>query len=174
VGFPGIAALARRYGFTVYIDGPNIYGGMRAMVYVPEGLLAARPDNLESVTAPPISTPIEVAAAPAAVGSAHAAPAPVTLSAAPAAPVAEAEPLPAADPTPTGQSSTVHEITPGGLPRRRRRSVALPASARGPRTDTGQPHTDTGLPRVDIAEAWQTGSTSGRAAAHDNSEGMTS
>lgn len=146
----------------MYIDGPNIYGGMRAMVYVPEGLLAARPDNLESVTAPPISTPIEVAAAPAAVGSAHAAPAPVTLSAAPAAPVAEAEPLPAADPTPTGQSSTVHEITPGGLPRRRRRSVALPASARGPRTDTGQPHTDTGLPRVDIAEAWQTGSTSGR------------
>ncbi|PPJ24625.1 ATP-binding protein [Nocardia nova] len=174
VGFPGIAALARRYGFTVYIDGPNIYGGMRAMVYVPEGLLAARPDNLESVTAPPISTPIEVAAIPAAGGSAHAAPAPVTLSAAPAAPVAEAEPLPAADPTPTGQSSTVHEITPGGLPRRRRRSVALPASARGPRTDTGQPHTDTGLPRVDIAEAWQTGSTSGRAAAHDNSEGMTS
>ncbi|WP_324190651.1 ATP-binding protein [Nocardia nova] len=177
VGFPGIAALARRYGFTVYIDGPNIYGGMRAMVYVPEGLLAARPDNLESVTAPPISTPIEVAAAPAAVGSANAAPAPVSLTAAPVAavaPVAEAEPLPAADPTPTGQSSTVHEITPGGLPRRRRRSVALPASARGPRTDTGQPHTDTGLPRVDIAEAWQTGSTSGRAAAHDNSEGMTS
>ncbi|WP_169811548.1 ATP-binding protein, partial [Nocardia harenae] len=36
VGFPGVAALARRYGFTVYIDGPNAYGGMRAMVYIPE------------------------------------------------------------------------------------------------------------------------------------------
>ncbi|WP_308188571.1 ATP-binding protein [Nocardia spumae] len=190
VGFPGIAALARRYGFTVYIDGPNIYGGMRAMVYVPEGLLAARPDNAaESVTAPPISTPVETPAAapapvavpapaPVAVPSSIDIPAAVSISPAPAPVAAVPEPVSSstADPNPTGQSSTVHEITPGGLPRRRRRSVAAPASARGPRTDTGLsgPRTDTALPRVDIAEAWQTGSTSGRAAAHDNSEGMTS
>jgi hypothetical protein len=42
IGFPGIAALARRYGFNVYVDGPNAYGGMRAMIYVPEQLLAAQ------------------------------------------------------------------------------------------------------------------------------------
>ncbi len=198
VGFPGIAALARRYGFTVYIDGPNIYGGMRAMVYVPEGLLTARPEAaLESMTAPPISAPAEVAVPaaatmsaavassidiPAAVNIAPApAPAPTPIPApapAPAAVAAVPEParLPDADPNPTGQSSTVHEITPGGLPRRRRRSVALPVSARTARTESGPsgPHTDTALPRVDIAEAWQTGSTTGRAAAHDNSEGMTS
>lgn len=171
VGFPGIAALARRYGFTVYIDGPNIYGGMRAMVYVPEGLLAARPEAIDTAIAPPLSAPAEIPAAPAVATSAVAnnidIPAAVSISSAASGSVAEPTPLPAADPTPTGQSSTVHEITPGGLPRRRRRSVAVPASARGPRTDTG-------LPRVDIAEAWQTGSTSGRAAAHDNSEGMTS
>ncbi|MEV5649661.1 ATP-binding protein [Nocardia sp. NPDC052254] len=201
VGFPGIAALARRYGFTVYIDGPNIYGGMRAMVYVPEGLLTARPEAaLESMTAPPISAPAEAPApamaAPAPVANNIDIPAPVNIAPMPVptavpapaavpAPIAAAAPvaavpepvrLPDADPNPTGQSSTVHEITPGGLPRRRRRSVAVPVSARTPRTESGPsgPHTDTALPRVDIAEAWQTGSTAGRAAAHDNSEGMTS
>ncbi|MEU6558747.1 ATP-binding protein [Nocardia nova] len=211
VGFPGIAALARRYGFTVYIDGPNIYGGMRAMVYVPEGLLTTRPDAaLESPAAPPISAPAETAVPAAAAVSASVpaaastmsnihvpvavdntptpdiAPAPLAPAPAPAAPPAPA-PIPVAavpepirqldvDPNPTGQTSTVHEITPGGLPRRRRRSVSVPVSARTPRTDSGPsgPNTDIGLPRVDIAEAWQTGSTSGRAAAHDNSEGMTS
>ncbi|MBC7299951.1 MAG: sensor histidine kinase [Nocardia sp.] len=39
VGFPGVAALARRYGFAAYVDGPNIYGGTRAMVFVPAALL---------------------------------------------------------------------------------------------------------------------------------------
>jgi hypothetical protein len=39
IGFPGVAALARRYGFDVYVDGPNAYGGMRAMIYIPEPLL---------------------------------------------------------------------------------------------------------------------------------------
>ncbi|WP_327141544.1 ATP-binding protein [Nocardia sp. NBC_01327] len=41
IGFPSIAALVRRYGFSVYVDGPNMYGGVRAMVYIPESLLMA-------------------------------------------------------------------------------------------------------------------------------------
>ncbi|RMI35419.1 ATP-binding protein [Nocardia stercoris] len=40
LGFPAIAALARRYGFSIGIDGPNAYGGMRATVFVPDRLLA--------------------------------------------------------------------------------------------------------------------------------------
>ncbi|RDI69225.1 hypothetical protein DFR76_101763 [Nocardia pseudobrasiliensis] len=213
VGFPGIAALARRYGFTVYIDGPNAYGGMRAMVYIPEALLAQPP-------APQV--PAEITAAPAAAALTRAeaaapvsveAAAPVTVSIVPAAETPTAPPLPApaaqaaienqfppaeltrptavpepaGDPTPTtisapvaairpapeltrdedADESTVHDITPGGLPRRRRRTVAVSTLTRGPRTDDA-------LPRTDIAAAWHSGSQSGRAAAYDHTEGMTS
>lgn len=138
VGFPGIAALARRYGFTVYIDGPNVYGGMRAMVYIPESLLVTK-QNVQEV-----------------------------------APVTEAQPDPVTVPAPDApsersgedeQSLAVHEITSGGLPKRRRRTVAL--APVGPRTEPG-------LARPEIAAAWQTGSKSGRAAASDDTEGMTS
>ncbi|MET7771764.1 sensor histidine kinase [Nocardia sp. NPDC005366] len=138
VGFPGIAALARRYGFTVYIDGPNAYGGMRAMVYVPEALLAAPTKNDE-----PAATPIE-------------------------AKVLEPALVPAG-PEPASEESefAVHDITSGGLPKRRRRMVA-PTSAR-PRIAGSDSATPSGPARPDIAAAWQTGSKSGRAAADDNS-----
>ncbi|WP_416382391.1 sensor histidine kinase [Nocardia transvalensis] len=206
VGFPGIAALARRYGFTVYIDGPNAYGGMRAMVYIPEGLLA-QPVTQQAPAAAPapaeISAPAAVpslaeASAPAAASASTELTTPVAVSAPteltrPVAVSTPAEltrptavPEPAGDPTPTTVSapvvpvkpvpepadnaeeqSTVHEITPGGLPRRRRRTVAVSTLSRGPRTETA-------LPRSDIAAAWHSGSQSGRAAAYEHTEGMTS
>ncbi|MBF6130793.1 sensor histidine kinase [Nocardia brasiliensis] len=147
VGFPGIAALARRYGFTVYIDGPNVYGGMRAMVYIPEALLMTPQPGQEVVPAHEQSA-TEVAPP---------APAPV-----PAAREVERE-----EPSESEQFA-VHEITSGGLPKRRRRTVAL--APVGPRTEPG-------LARPDVAAAWHTGSQSGRAAATDHSEhteGMTS
>ncbi|WP_446222038.1 sensor histidine kinase [Nocardia sp. IBHARD005] len=64
VGFPGVAALARRYGFAAYVDGPNIYGGTRAMVFVPAALLVTatevhRPKHAEApdpvAPPPPVS-----------------------------------------------------------------------------------------------------------------------
>ncbi|AFU01222.1 ATP-binding protein [Nocardia brasiliensis] len=148
VGFPGIAALARRYGFTVYIDGPNVYGGMRAMVYIPEALLMTQQPGQDVVPAHE-QPAAEVAPPPA--------PAPV-----PAAREPQRE-----EPSESEQFA-VHEITSGGLPKRRRRTVAL--APVGPRTEPG-------LARPDVAAAWHTGSQSGRAAATDHSEhteGMTS
>ena len=121
VGFPGIAALARRYGFSVHVDGPNIFGGMRAMVYVPSALLVS--GDAPRLPEPELAAPAHI---------------PV--------PVAEVE-SPGAD---------VHEITSGGLPKRRRRPVA-PDSA-GVITESGQA-------RPDLAAAWRSGSRSGRAAA---------
>ncbi|MGV9409863.1 sensor histidine kinase [Nocardia sp. NPDC003693] len=53
IGFPSIAALARRYGFNVYVDAPNAYGGVRAMVYIPETLLVAPQDVKEQPVAIP-------------------------------------------------------------------------------------------------------------------------
>ncbi|UGT68747.1 sensor histidine kinase [Nocardia gipuzkoensis] len=138
VGFPGIAALARRYGFTVYIDGPNVYGGMRAMVYIPESLLVT-PQNVQEVA--PVT---------------EAKPEPVTVP---------AQDAPSEQPSEDEQPLTLSEITSGGLPKRRRRTVAL--APVGPRTEPG-------LARPEIAAAWHTGSKSGRAAASDDTEGMTS
>ncbi|MEV0293811.1 sensor histidine kinase [Nocardia sp. NPDC050710] len=136
VGFPGIAALARRYGFTVYIDGPNAYGGMRAMVYIPEALLVtpAKTDEPAAPAAAPVEEPVLVPAA-------------------------------AEDASEESQFA-VHDITSGGLPKRRRRVVA-PASSVRPRVARTE---STPAPaRPDIAAAWQTGSKTGRAAAGDGS-----
>jgi hypothetical protein len=57
VGFPGIAALIRRYGFTVYVDSPNVYGGMRAMIYIPETLLAAPQPDGDGIAASAVAEP---------------------------------------------------------------------------------------------------------------------
>lgn len=154
VGFPGIAALARRYGFTVYIDGPNIYGGMRAMVYIPEALLVTAPRTVAEPAAP------AVAPAPAPVASADEKP--FELSPVPVLAGVSEQPA-------ENEEFAVHEITSGGLPKRRRRAVApVPAANAGTESDAGQA-------RPEIASAWQTGSKSGReAAASDNSEGMSS
>ncbi|MGV9667463.1 ATP-binding protein [Nocardia niigatensis] len=99
VGFPGVAALARRYGFSVYIDGPNMYGGMRAMVFIPEALLAA-----------PAPTPVAVAA-PTPV------PAPARI------------PAPDPEPTVVAMDSVPQDLTAGGLPKRRRRSASVSVAA---------------------------------------------
>ncbi|WP_280415640.1 ATP-binding protein [Nocardia carnea] len=198
VGFPGIAALARRYGFTVYIDGPNAYGGMRAMVYIPEALLVApKADNDNDALSNGGPAPRELAAVPggqassvssgngnaltgstmSARGGAHAA---TETGAHAAVPAAAEAPAPgewasageSAEDAGTEQRTTVHDITSGGLPRRRRRAAAVPADIND--RLSGQPRTEPGQARPDIAAAWQSGSKSGRAAATENTEGMTS
>ncbi|MFQ6326772.1 MULTISPECIES: ATP-binding protein [unclassified Nocardia] len=156
VGFPGIAALARRYGFTVYIDGPNVYGGMRAMVYIPEALLVApQPGNGGVAAVAPAAAPAEPLPVPVAVG-AH-------------------------ERSDEEQAFSVHDITSGGLPKRRRRTTAPAAAPAG----AARSDTEPGLARPDVAAAWQSGSKTGRAAAtdslpianntpSDHTEGMTS
>ena len=110
VGFPGIAALARRYGFTVYIDGPNVYGGMRAMVYIPEALLVTAVANAEPAV--PTVTP-----APEPVPTAAAEDKPFELSPVPVLAGVGEQPA-------ENEEFAVHEITSGGLPKRRRRAVS--------------------------------------------------
>ncbi|MFI6364924.1 ATP-binding protein [Nocardia sp. NPDC050630] len=154
VGFPGIAALARRYGFTVYIDGPNVYGGMRAMVYIPEALLVTAVTNAEPAV--PAVTP-----APEPVPTTAAEDKPFELSPVPVLAGVGEQPA-------ENEEFAVHEITSGGLPKRRRRAVSSVPAQTGTESEAGQA-------RPEIASAWQMGSKSGReAAASDNSEGMSS
>ncbi|WP_278262021.1 sensor histidine kinase [Nocardia sp. AG03] len=124
VGFPGIAALARRYGFSVHVDGPNIFGGMRAMVYVPAALLVS--GAAPRLPEPELTAPAHV-------------------------------PVPVPDLVEPERGAEVHEITSGGLPKRRRRPVA-PDSAGAATEEAGQA-------RPELAAAWHSGSRSGRAAA---------
>ncbi|WP_280421373.1 ATP-binding protein [Nocardia carnea] len=194
VGFPGIAALARRYGFTVYIDGPNAYGGMRAMVYIPEALLVApKAENDNDALSNGGPAPRELAAVPggqassvssgngnalagntmSAPGGAHAATETGAHAAAEASTRGEwASAAESAEDTGTEQRTTVHDITSGGLPRRRRRAAAVPGDIND--RLSGQSRTEPGQARPDIAAAWQSGSKSGRAAASEHTEGMTS
>lgn len=196
VGFPGIAALARRYGFTVYIDGPNAYGGMRAMVYIPEALLVApKADNDNDALPNGSAAPRELAAVPggqassvssgtgnalagntlSAAGPAHSAGdtgAHAAVSAPAEASAGEWAPAGSAEDTDNEQRTTVHDITSGGLPRRRRRAAAVPADIND--RLSGQSRNEPGQARPDIAAAWQSGSKSGRAAASEHTEGMTS
>ncbi|MFI6867442.1 sensor histidine kinase [Nocardia sp. NPDC050406] len=147
VGFPSIAALARRYGFTVYVDGPNAYGGMRAMVFVPESLFVPRHVGFDG---PATEVVPQVATAPQ--------------------PKREPEPEPV--PATTGESTEG-----GLPKRRRRAPALAAVSSTGGTTggaNTGgsaairrvprneQP--DTGFARPELAAAWHSGSQSGRAA----------
>jgi hypothetical protein len=193
VGFPGIAALARRYGFSVYLDGPNPYGGTRAMVYVPETLLVPRLEpaaateltateftrtdftTIESVALEATTTTLSVAAAPVEIVPPHAVPS-HTATPSHAAPV---RPVPMAlAPEPDWDEATPSEVTSGGLPKRRRHVVAVESLVAAP-TENAAPTdraSDAELARPDIAAAWQSGSRSGRAAAleSDSAEGMDS
>ncbi len=164
VGFPGVAALARRYGFAAYVDGPNIYGGTRAMVFIPAALLVSAAE----LRRPELEQPEPGAPEPAA-------PEPVTPE--PAAPEPAPEPVAVALPEPetTGRHRPPAEApaaetsigdyarTTGGLPKRRRRGV----TPLDERTDTAE---NPGRP--ELAAAWHSGSRLGRAAAEQSTEGQ--
>jgi hypothetical protein len=172
---------------------------MRAMVYIPEALLVAPKANQDNDAASPagVSAPRELAAVPggptssvsgssgnALVGNAvssgigaHSATSTGAHAAIPVVsessrPVERTSAAGGIDETESEQRTTVHDITSGGLPRRRRRAAAVPDDIND--RVSGQDRTEPGQPRPDIAAAWQSGSKSGRAAASEHTEGMTS
>ncbi|MFF2082912.1 ATP-binding protein [Nocardia sp. NPDC058176] len=155
VGFPGVAALARRYGFAAYVDGPNIYGGTRAMVFIPAALLVDAADVRRRDTEPrhaaapePAAPQVEPIESPEPV-------APPRPAVALAAPAPVQAPAPASD-------EPADDRTTGGLPKRRRREIA-PADERA--------HTTDAPGRPELAAAWASGSRHGRAAAERSTKG---
>lgn len=133
VGFPSISALARRYGYTVYVDGPNAYGGMRAMVFIPEPLFVPRHVGFDGPATEVVPVP--------------------KVSAAAVAPQREPEPAPEGDSTEGGLPKR----------RRRAPALAAVgpvAERRTPRAATSQ---ENSFARPDLASAWHSGSQSGRA-----------
>ncbi|MEU9483509.1 ATP-binding protein [Streptomyces decoyicus] len=162
-GFTVIGVLAARYGFSVSVDSTSPYGGVRAVVLLPDDLLTSlhEPEESPAVAASAPLPPENPPGHPASGG-----PAPV-----PAAPGYPAAAHPAASAPPLGQPAPAHpvpETTAGGLPKRRRRGAIsiVPTeneSAETPARDSAR--------AASVMGAFQRGTQSGRRSTDVSNEG---
>ncbi|MGD3111248.1 ATP-binding protein [Streptomyces sp. YGL11-2] len=153
-GFTVIGVLAARYGFTVSVDSTSPYGGVRAVVLLPDELLTSlhEPEEGPAVAAstplPPENPPGPQAAADP--GPRHRAPGPPDFGG------------------PDAGRPAVPETTAGGLPKRRRRG----AISIVPTEDEGTPTPARDSARTASAMgAFQRGTQSGRRSTNASSEG---
>lgn len=128
-GFPVIALLAQRHGFKVTVDGHSSWGGLRALITLPEALLTRITEQPEM-------------------------PAPAPVPAEPSPGLAPVPPEPSGPPTPSPAppeaASVPREMTPGGLPKRTRRT---PSPTPAPQEVAYQPQ-PTALPDESAAQAF--------------------
>ncbi|MFF1421254.1 ATP-binding protein [Streptomyces sp. NPDC058280] len=141
-GFTVIGVLAARYGFTVSVDSTSPYGGVRAVVLLPEELLTTmpapepEPEEIPTVAASSPMPPEENSAAPStAFGGSENAAAPST--------------------------------TFGGLPKRRRRG----AISIVPAAENAEPPARSSEQAASVMGAFQRGTQSGRRSTNARSEG---
>ncbi|MFI9720519.1 ATP-binding protein [Streptomyces sp. NPDC052396] len=127
LGLAAVGRLARRYGFSVKLDSPSAYGGVRAVVLVPSALLSMAAYT-PATPAPPRAPELPYAA-PGPERAAQQAPerqAPEHRT-----PEHPAPEHPATAPAHPPQDAPA--VTAGGLPRRRsRRATATPPPAASP------------------------------------------
>ncbi|GGV01189.1 sensor histidine kinase [Streptomyces albospinus] len=153
-GFTVIGVLAARYGFTVSVDSTSPYGGVRAVVLLPDELLTSLHESEEgpavaaSTPLPPENPPGPQAAA--APGPRHRAPGPPDFGGPEAGPPA------------------VPETTAGGLPKRRRRGAISIVPTENESTPT--PARDSAR-TASAMGAFQRGTQSGRRSTNASSEG---
>ncbi|GAA2408581.1 sensor histidine kinase [Streptomyces glaucosporus] len=157
-GFAVIGVLAARYGFAVSVDSQSPYGGVRAVLFLPNALLEQEPPAGPAGAGRENGAPAVSETAPAGPGGdAAGGPVPPDAPALPG-PAAAASPEPAA-----------REATAGGLPKRRRRRSLPPASGGGAApADSGpalvRPATET----ASRMSAFARGTRSGRGASQDS------
>ncbi|WP_030985080.1 ATP-binding protein [Streptomyces sp. NRRL S-1813] len=162
-GFTVIGVLAARYGFSVSVDSTSPYGGVRAVVLLPDDLLTSlhEPEESPAVAASAPLPPENPPGHPASEG-----PAPV-----PAAPGYPAAGHPAAGGPPLGQPAPAHpvpETTAGGLPKRRRRGAISIVPTENESTET--PARDSAR-AASVMGAFQRGTQSGRRSTNAGNEG---
>ncbi|MFG3165323.1 ATP-binding protein [Streptomyces sp. NPDC048232] len=133
IGLFVVSQLAKRHGITVRLQ-TNIYGGVQAVLVVPQALLGTEPGRLPGGTA----RPAEAAAEPVPVPPPRQQPPPM----APAVPAVPA--APAAGPTTVGQTAVAPSTTAPAVPRPARGRTAaegepLPLPVRGTRQNRPTP-----------------------------------
>lgn len=143
--------LAASYGYRVEVTAPNVYGGTRAFIVLPQKLLTAPPAPQPAVPATPPAPRRRQAPAAAAAPAAFAQPVPDAQPAAADAPVpaAAAAPEQAAEPEQAKPSTTVSGLTVrrrSAPPSRRHAASAVPV-------EPGRP---------EVATAWLNGARSVR------------
>ena len=148
-GFAVIGVLAARYGFSVSVDTSSPYGGVRAVVLLPEELLASMPEPAGAGPAP----------VPEAVGPPLPAAPPPVPGTVPDSPAAVGLQTPQ-QPAPVEHIRKARPITDGGLPRRRRKNPMSIVSGGGTGTEENpsRSHEET----ASIMGAFQRGTRSGR------------
>ncbi|MGW2027344.1 ATP-binding protein [Streptomyces decoyicus] len=162
-GFTVIGVLAARYGFSVSVDSTSPYGGVRAVVLLPDDLLTSlhEPEESPAVAASAPLPPENPPGHPASGG-----PAPV-----PAAPGYPAAAHPAASAPPLGQPAPAHpvpETTAGGLPKRRRRGAISIVPTENESTETPARDSERA---ASVMGAFQRGTQSGRRSTDVSNEG---
>ncbi|MFC9231014.1 ATP-binding protein [Streptomyces decoyicus] len=162
-GFTVIGVLAARYGFSVSVDSTSPYGGVRAVVLLPDDLLTSlhEPEESPAVAASAPLPPENPPGHPASGG-----PAP-----GPAAPGHPAAGQPAASAPPLGRPAPSHpvpETTAGGLPKRRRRGAISIVPTENESTET--PARDSAR-AASVMGAFQRGTQSGRRSTDASNEG---
>jgi hypothetical protein len=140
IGFAVIGVLAARYGFSVSVDTQSPYGGVRAVVFLPNALLTRA-----SAQAPLNPTPEAPAVAQAATD------------------VEAGTPVPSEAGAPPQASAPAQEIdrTPGGLPRRQRREPIVDRSAPSAPLPNRPAEKSSERSATGLA-AWQRGTRTGR------------
>ncbi|MFJ2894010.1 ATP-binding protein [Streptomyces sp. NPDC087218] len=150
-GFAVSGVLAARYGFRVSVDSVSPYGGVRAVILLPDELLTN-----DVPVAPPAAAHHEadVAAFPRRQAPAHAAPAQSAPAQSPT-PLFPPASHPVATPQPAGPAAAL-PTTAGGLPKRRRKSPVsvVPSAEPGPARSSEETASRLG--------AFQRGTRSGR------------
>jgi len=155
VGFAVAGVLAARYGFTVSVDSRSPYGGVRAVVFVPNALLAEVPGARPGI---PASVPV-AAPVPADTGGPRPEPVVTTVGGLPKRRRMPAAGPPAAEPSDgTGPSGDTAKPWPDETAKPQPSEAAEPEPGRAASTAAG-------------LGAWQRGTRSGRAAATPDNEG---
>ncbi|MGY5079859.1 ATP-binding protein [Streptomyces nigrescens] len=164
-GFTVMGVLAARYGFSVSVDSTSPYGGVRAVVLLPDDLLTSLHEPEES--------PAVAASAPLPPENPPGQPAYGTPD--PPVPGYPAAGYPAPGPAPLGQPAAprpVPETTAGGLPKRRRRGAIsiVPTDAPTESESTETPARDSAR-AASVMGAFQRGTQSGRRSTNASNEG---
>ncbi|MFD9209158.1 ATP-binding protein [Streptomyces sioyaensis] len=157
-GFTVMGVLAARYGFTVSVDSTSPYGGVRAVVLLPDDLLTSlhEPEESPAVAA---SAPLPPEHPPGQPAPGGAVPAPR----APAYPAPGRQPM--EQPAPV---QPIAETTAGGLPKRRRRGAISIVPTETETTET--PARDSAR-TASVMGAFQRGTQSGRRSTNASNEG---
>ncbi|MEU3488275.1 ATP-binding protein [Streptomyces massasporeus] len=161
-GFAVIGALTERYGFSVSVDTLSPYGGVRAVMFLPTALLTHL-DAASHAPVPSAEPPVPTSAAAPAHPRAQTHSPGTVPTADPAAPAPDPRPDAAPAPDPAPEPEPVEATTPGGLPKRRRRSPRQPAPHPVPADDVGGRSAEENARRMG---AFARGTRSGRAARH--------